>query len=256
MDILYELSKHPTFTIQDVDKYYDNIESARSAVKRMLSGSRAVKIRNNLYTCINPVTGGPVADRFQIASALTETSYVSHHSAMEYHGISDQVFYDVYVSSETRFTDFDFDGYTFHFVQSRLSEGIDEPSFSGGIRVTCLERTVADSIKDMDKISGLEEVWTNINSIRAINEDKLLHYLELYSNQFQYQKTGYLLSKAGRHLNLSDNFYDICKSHIGYSKRYLTRDISDCKYNRDWMLVVPSDLETIKNGREIINATI
>lgn len=70
----------------------------------------------------------------------------------------------MYVSSETSFRDFTFDGYTYCFVASKNSEGIEKPPYSGGIAVTNLERTVVDSIKDMDKISGIEEVVQNAKS--------------------------------------------------------------------------------------------
>lgn len=69
-----------------------------------------------MYTCISGVTSAPVANRFQIASHITPTSYVSHHTAMEYYGITAQIYHDVYVSSETSFRDFTFDGYAYCFV--------------------------------------------------------------------------------------------------------------------------------------------
>lgn len=85
------------------------------------------KIRNNMYTCIGGETGAPVANRFQIASKITPTSYVSHHTAMEYYGITDQVYYDVYVASETSFREFEFDGYTYRYVASKDMEGVETP---------------------------------------------------------------------------------------------------------------------------------
>ena len=134
--------------MEDVNKFYNNMNSARSAIKRLMKEGMVAKIRNNMYTCISGETGAPVANRFQIASHITPTSYVSHHTAMEYYGITDQVYYEVYVSSETSFRDFIFDGYTYCFVVSKNSEGIDKPPYSGGVAVTNLERTIVDSIKD------------------------------------------------------------------------------------------------------------
>ena len=84
MDIYFEMAKHPVFTIEDVNLFYNNMNSARSAVKRMIATSKALKIRSNLYTCISAENGGPVANRFQIASAISDTSYIFHHTAMEY----------------------------------------------------------------------------------------------------------------------------------------------------------------------------
>lgn len=248
MNLYFELLKNPIFTMEDVQKYYAHLESARSAVKRLMKEGMVAKIRNNMYTCISGETGAPVANRFQIASHITPTSYVSHHTAMEYYGITDQVFYDVYVSSETSFREFSFDGYTYRFVVSKSREGIERPPYSGGIAVTNLERTIVDSIKDMDKISGVEEVVQDIESIRKMQEKRVLKYLELYQNQFLYQKTGFLLSEHKEEMELSDSFFECCKEKIGKSKRYFTRDQIGGRYDATWKLVVPENIRSLKNG--------
>lgn len=248
MNLYFELLRKPVFRIEDVNRYYNNVDSARSAVKRLMRDGMAAKIRNNMYTCISGETGAPVANRFQIASSITPTSYVSHHTAMEYYGITDQVYYDVYVSSETGFRDFEFDGYTYHYVASRSSAGIDKPQFSGGIAVTDLERTLVDSIRDMDKIAGMEEVVQDIESMHRMQEQRLLRYMEIYQNQFLYQKMGYLLSGHREQIGLSGDFFAVCKEHIGKSKRYLTRDMESGQYDDEWKLVVPTQLHDMKNG--------
>ena len=256
MDIYFEMAKRPVFSVEDVAHFYHNTESARSAVKRILSASKAVKIRNGLYTCISAESGGPVANRFQIAGAITESSYVSHHTAMEYYGVADQVFYDVYVSSETRFLDFEFDGYTYRYIKSRLSEGIEMPEYSGGIRITDRERTLADCLKDMDIIGGIEETVAIIDSLHIINEKKLLHYLSLYDNQFLYQKAGYLLWPSRDALGITESFFLVCKQHIGKSKRYLSKDMSGGIYVKEWNLIVTPNLFYLKNGEGFANASV
>ncbi len=248
MKLYFELLKYPVFTMEHVNQYYDNIESARSTVKRLIKNGLAVKIRNNLYTCISGETDAPVASRYQIASAITPTSYLSHHSAMEYYGISDQIFYEVYVSSNTMFRDFEFDGYTFCCVCSKCSEGIEMVKYGGGVRVTDRERTVIDSIKDLDKIAGLEEVVDNIQAVSVLREKRMLAYLECYDSQFLYQKVGFLLKDQQKHFGLSNNFFQICKDKVGNSKRYLTKDCKEGKYDANWKLVVPSQMYYLKNG--------
>lgn len=256
MDIYFEMAKHPVFTIEDVNLFYNNMNSARSAVKRMIATSKVLKIRSNLYTCISAENGGPVANRFQIASAISETSYISHHTAMEYYGVSDQVFYDVYVSSKTKFRNFEFDGYTYHYVKPNLDEGVETPAFSGGIRITDRERTLTDCIKGMDRIGGIEETVAIIDSLSNVSENKILHYLSLYKNQFLYQKSGYLLWHCRNTLGLTDHFFSACREHIGKSKRYLTADMTKGVYIGEWNLVVPSDLLYMKNGEDSINAAV
>ena len=255
MNLYFELLKKPVFHVEDVNKFYNNLDSARSAIKRLMKENMVVKIRNDMYTCISGETGQPGPNRFQIACSITPTSYISHHTAMEYYGITDQVFYEVYVSSETFFRDFEFDGYTYHYVMSKGSDGIATPAFSGGIRVTTPERTMIDSIKDMDKISGMEEVIQDISCMKKLQEKRLLSYLEHLSNQFLYQKTGFLLSEQKEQLGLSDDFFKECQDKIGKSKRYLSRDLADGVYNDRWRLVVPQQLN-VKNGVMIEDATI
>ncbi len=248
MNLYYELLQFPVFSMREVNTLYSSERTARTALGKLVKEGMVLKIRNSLYTCVSGENGGPVANRFQIASAIHPSAYVSHHSAFEYYGISDQVFYDVYVSSEMRFHDFVFDGYTYHFVKSQMQQGVTSPQFGGGVKVTDKERTILDSIKDMNLIAGLEETITCISSVADVDEAKLLDYLEIYGNPFLYQKMGFIASQYRNELNISDEFINICKQRKGSSKRYLVNDISEPAYARDWSLVYPKHIKEMKNG--------
>ena len=251
MDLYYNLLKYPVFSVETIQPYYNNKESARTAMKRLISKGMVTKIRRNLYTCISGETDAPVANRYQIASAITPTSYVTHHTAMEYYGITDQVFYEVYVASETSFNRFSFDGYTYRYVKTNFLDGIENVKFSGNIRVTDKERTILDSIKDMDKIAGMEEVIAGIQSVKRLNEAKLVHYLELYENQFLYQKAGFIFGQMKQELGLTSEFFSLCKIRAGKSTRYLSSDHQDGTFNSEWNLVVPGYIFDAKNGGEL-----
>lgn len=73
-------------------------------------------------------------------------------------------------------------------MASKGNDGVDEPAFSGGVRVTTPERTMIDSIKDMDKIAGMEEVIEDISCMEKVQERRVLSYLEHISNQFYTKK--------------------------------------------------------------------
>lgn len=120
-------AKLNTFTMGDVYKLVGNKKTASSLVLRLSKRGLVKKIRNNLYTCINVADGQPVATKYHIACAINNTAYLSHHSAFEYMGISNQVFYEIYVCSEKRFDDFEFNGITYKYVSSKISSGVIEP---------------------------------------------------------------------------------------------------------------------------------
>lgn len=250
MNLYYELLQYPIFSMKEVNVLYSSERTARVALEKLIKGNMVLKIRNGLYTCVSGENGGSVANRFQIASAITSSSYVSHHTAFEYFGITDQVFYEVYVGSKTRFHDFEFDGYTYHYVNEQIETGIVSPEFGGGVKVTDKERTVVDSIKDINLIAGLEEVLACVTSVKNLDEEKMLKYLSKYDNAFMYQKTGFIFSEYQTELGISDAFIKKCKDRCGNSKRYLTNSISEPAYSGEWKLVYPKYFGKMKNGGE------
>ena len=184
--------------MKEVNAFYSSERTARVALGKLLKENIVLKIRNGLYTCVSGENGGPVANRFQVASAITPSSYVSHHTAFEYCGTVDQIFYEVYVGSEMRFHDFEFDGYTYHYVKEQMKEGIVSPEFSGGVRVTDKERTIVDSIKDINLIAGLEEVLSCVVSVNSIDETKLLNEVAFFADKADINEE---ISRLGSHIS-------------------------------------------------------
>ena len=84
MNLYYELLQYPVFSMKEVNALYSSERTARAALEKLLKKNMVVKIRNKLYTCVSGENGGPVANKFQIASAITPSSYVSHHTAFVY----------------------------------------------------------------------------------------------------------------------------------------------------------------------------
>lgn len=70
----------------------------------------------------------------------------------------------------------------------------------------------------------------------------------MYDNQFLYQKTGFLLSQSRGTPGLSNDFFKVCLEKIGKSKRYLSSDYKNGRYDNTWQLVIPDTIYGIKNG--------
>lgn len=254
MDVYNRLAKYPVFTIEEVEKLAGNSKTAYSQLDRLMKKGLVKKVRRNIYSAVNPVTGQIVATRYQIACAITDTAYLSHHSAFEYYGLANQVYYEVYVSSENKFNTFEYDKVTYKFVASRMQEGIIEAKNTTGVRVTDLERTVIESIRDHNKIGGFEELLNCLEGIHYLDEGKLLKYLEIYNTQGLYQRVGYLLQHYQKEIQLSNYFIDFCKEKIGKSRRYLLNEYTESSsYNGEWELMVPQGLfEITEQGGDII----
>jgi len=254
VNVYTELAKHPVFTIEDVKKLTGNEKTAYSQVDRLMKKGLVKKIRKNIYSVVNPTTGQVVATRYQIACAITDTAYISHHSAFEYYGLANQVFYEVYVSSETKFNHFEYGHTTYKYVASRMSEGVVEVKNTTGVKITDLERTVVDSIRDFNKIGGFEELLNCLEGIHHLDEKKLKRYLDIYDTQGLYQRVGYLLDHYRKEMQLSKEFIEYCKDKIGKSRRYLVSELKgESSYNSEWELMVPEELfEITDQGGDVL----
>ena len=163
--------------------------AANSLIHNYLQKGLIERVRRNLYAVISIETKQPISTRYHIASRLFDDACVSHHSAFEYYGYANQVFYEVYVTTQNRFQSFEYDGVTYHRIMARHEAPTE---LSDGVRVTGLERTVIDSINDFEKVGGLEETLRCMMLIPALDPDKLLFALATYNSGFLYQKSGYL----------------------------------------------------------------
>lgn len=243
MEVYTQLAKCPVFAIYDVNKLTNNEKTAYSQMDRLMKKGLVKKIRKNIYSVVNPATGQIVATRYQVACAITNTAYISHHSAFEYYGFANQVYNEVYVSSETKFNHFDYDHVTYKYVASRMKDGVEEAKNTTGVKITDLERTVIDSIKDFNKIGGFEELINCLEGIHYLDEEKLKRYLDIYNTQGLYQKAGFLLEQYCKEMQISKGFLEYCKRKIGKSKRYLVSETKENSYyNSEWELMVPEGL--------------
>lgn len=182
-----------------------------------------------------------IPNRFQIASRISGESFISHHSAFEFYGYANQVFYEVYFGTEKKIRPFDYDGLHYQPVKSGITEGIQETE--NGVRVTTLERTVIDSIADFRRIGGLEELLRCISLIPSLDENKLLETLAAYGQGQLYQKAGYILEAFKDELSLSDAFFEKCALQISASKTYLFDRQDDFIFHKKWLLYAPENLK-------------
>ena len=108
------------FNLQDVCELTDNINTAKSLIRTLLSLNYIKRVKHNLYAVCNIEFKSVIADQYMIASKIKDDSYISYHSAFDYYGVKNQMFYTVYVSSKKRFGNFEFDGYDYSFVKQNL----------------------------------------------------------------------------------------------------------------------------------------
>jgi len=237
-----ELAGLQCFTRADAERITGSADAAHFMLHSYQKKGLIESVKRNLFVVISMETGLALPSRYRIATSITEGAYVTHHSAFEYYGCANQVYYEVYVSGDKKFESFEYDDITYRYFAPRAAFGVNEKL--DGVRVTDMERTVLDGINDLDKIGGLEELLRCLELIPYVDEDKMLSYLKQYNKQFLYQKSGYILSHFKNDLRLSERFFDICGKKVSKSVRYLYHGIKHHSniFDNQWQLFVPQNL--------------
>ena len=243
MDLYKKLAALRCFTHSDMVLLTGSESAAIWQIKNYLNKGYIERIRRDLYAVISMETEQPIPNRFQIASRITGDSFVSHHSAFEFYGYANQVFYEVYFSTEKKVHSFEYDGLHYQPLLWRGNVGIEE--INNGVRITSIERTVIDSIADFTKIGGLEELLRCIALIPSLDEAKLLEVMEAYGRRQLYQKVGYVLEEYKEALSLSEMFFAECMKLSSSSKTYLFDKQDDFVYHKKWLLYAPIGLKKL-----------
>lgn len=199
------------------------------------------KVKKDFYAVISLETRQPVLSRYQLASKMFSDACVSHHSAFEVYGYENQVFYECYVATSSRFTDFEYNGVLYHRVERKPDIKVIQ---QGKISVTSIEQTVIDSLRDFEKIAGLEEVLRCITLIPSLNENKLLECLKRNDNGFLYQKCGYIFENMND-FSFSEDFFSECEKHSSKASRYLIKNFKENVYHNRWKLYAPLNIEKL-----------
>lgn len=209
------------------------------------------KIKHNLYATISLENGGLIPSKYHIACAINSSSFISHHSAFEFYGFYNQVYNSINVSSLHRFHPFDFEGTEYQYFQSHSEKQV---NLVRGVKITSIERTIVDSINDVDKVAGIEELLKCISLVPYLEEQLILDYLKHRSSKLLYIKTGYLLSHFKEEFNLSEEFFTTCLLEGGKVIGYFSQiDKSNLVYNSKWHLYAYDNLLKFIQEKDSIN---
>ena len=239
---LEEFHQLGLFSKKDVLTFFKDANTAKELLRRYKKMGLISQIRRDLYGANDLANKVTLATKFEIAGKITPSAYLSYHSALEYYGLANQVFHELYVSSEKRFNNFEYEGIRYTYCKSVISLGVVNPPMDSMVKVTDLERTVVDCLDSIGRSGGLEELVLSLSMITLLKEERLLTYLEAYNKQVLYQKAGFILSYFQKEMKLSDNFFRECRKKTGNSIRYLIDTTNTQMYHSVWKLYAPENI--------------
>lgn len=239
MKHLNKIFKYKIFTFNDFVKIINDKNLANITLRNYIKKGYIKRIKHNLYSPISLETNDILADKYLIGSSLTDNSFISHHSAFEFYGYYNQISAQVSVSSISKFTPFEFEDNSYSFINTKTNIFVDEIR---NIRVSTIERTIVDCIKDSGKYCDLEETLNSINLIPYININDILEYLEIINSKILYKKTGAILSLFKEKFNIPDSFFKKCHDISDSVKGHFDNNSYSHVYNAEWKIFIYKDL--------------
>ena len=243
------------FTFEDAQLHYASKNALEKALTLAIGKGYIRRIKKNYYAIIDLATGEPYANKFQIASKLSEDAVVSHISAFQYHGLYNQISYDVHYTTLSRNKNITFEGNDYirhspHVKDNSIGVIYDKWNHT---RITDIERSILDSVYSMNKVAGIEELTEVLEMLPTLNEANMVNYLDQFKvNKTFIQRLGFLLDEF-LSFQCSNKLMSYLLDNKGSSVKYLLpqEEVPKGKatYVKKWDLIVPRSILIAKGDK-------
>lgn len=178
------LAEHPVFSREEfavvLRRRGRTDATVDSHLTRWRRQGRIARVKPGVFLRLPPRTAGPapLPDYVALASRMAPDAVVAYHTALEVHGVAQSAFERLTFLTWTKARPTSFQGRRFTPVRPRApllaaegGNGWIERTDRGGIeiRVTTIERTVADVLDRPDLAGGTDEVWRSLLAVPALD---------------------------------------------------------------------------------------
>lgn len=229
-------------TTKDVREILKDSHKSADYLTNLREKGYIQKIKKGVYAIVPPNMIGEkdyFPDKFLIAAHLKNKYYLSHHSALELHGIAESVFNTVYITIPNYTPSFTYKGITYKLVSTQHFFGMEQITYNSIIiTISDIEKTILDCIRNIHYAGGIEEIVKSISGIPSLNYNKILEYLNRFNGQVLYHKIGFILESINT-LSLPKKFFNDLQAHIGKKVYYFDKNKTST-YNKKWKIMVPT----------------
>ena len=254
------LNKTESFLLSSLaraDKNIFALADAKRIVKKntkelmhsLIGKKWVLPLKRGLYVIVPLDVGIKGADsfivhNFVIASSLVKPYYIGFWSALNYHGLSDQIPSTTFIATTQAKKPIEILDVEYHFVRLERNKfyGIMEIEVEGsGVKVSDPEKTIVDCLDHPEHAGGIDEVARSIYfSHQELDFKKIKDYAERSKNVTILKRLGFILEKVG----LLDK-YKFVFADFKPSKGYPALDKlspKKGKHNSKWGLLINRDI--------------
>lgn len=221
-----------------------NKKTARQILFRLKNKGFIRQVRRGLFAIVPAqMIGKEISiDRILIASQLARPYFISHHTALEIHGVAQSYQNITYISTNKILRPFEFQDISYKIINTKYMFGIEQiQRVPLEINVSDRERTVLDCIRNIEYAGGIEELTKSISAFPGLNYKKLLEYLDLFKEKSMYHRTGFILDRLKSELNVSQDILESIRENLSKRTYYLHPGTKGV-YKKEWNIIVPENI--------------
>ena len=244
----------PLFTIREARDRYGKDMHSRSLLNllhRLKTQGRVRSVANGVYA--GAFSSAP-PNRYRVPRTLRDDAVVGLHSALELHGVANQVFQTVFYFSTGARKDVFFDQVTYHRVAppraiARSSHRLFQTELaSDQVLVTGRERSLVDCLVFLDYSGGVEELDKSLAMFPSFDFEVALAYLKLLRRPWLYARLGFLLDRHAHKLYFQGKVRDQFLRKLPPGVVYLGDKRPGNHWVPTWKVMVPESLLPPKEG--------
>jgi predicted transcriptional regulator of viral defense system len=238
----------PLFTLKEARDSYGKDAHSRSILNMLYRLKRQGRVRQLASGVYAGTLSATPLNKYRVPAALREDAVVAFHSALEWHGVANQVFQTVYYLSARPRKNVVFDNVTYqrvappralHNEQRKLLHVSLGPDHA---LVTDRERSFVDCLLYLDYSGGVEELDKSLAMFPSFNFDAALEYLKLLHKPWLYSRLGFLLDRHADKLFFRGTPRDTFLRKLPPGVAYLGSKRPGNRWVPTWKLMVPEAL--------------
>ncbi|QSR84169.1 hypothetical protein [Methylacidimicrobium sp. B4] len=192
-------------------------------------------------------------DRFLAASRLRRGGVIAYHSALELHGFAYTEGYEVQVIAPGEPGVLEAAGFSCRFIRPRrgftrqdgeLQDGVMVVDRMGlDVRVTTVERTIADLFDRYELAGGREELFNSLDLVARIDAAALVRYMRTIGNAAAAGALGYWLERHQSRLGVPETALNALHAMAPRQARYtLGAKPGEGRTAKGWNVILPLDV--------------
>lgn len=245
-------SANPVFRREDYARAVGRASEDKTVTAMLAQHVRAGNIKRlarGLYASV-PKHADPGTwwiDRFLVASRLRPQAVIGYHSALEAHGCAYTAEFDVQVIAPGEPGLFQTADFSCRFVRPVAPLEADSIAvldrLGQAVRVTTLERTIADVFDRPDLCGGADELMASLNLVQSLDGEKLVQHIAANGNATAAGVAGWWLEQRRDNLQVSQASIEALHTLAPRQTRYaLGATAGQGRGASGWNVVLPAEL--------------